>query len=199
MGQGEKSYHIKSNYSATSNPGVSNDINQGYAIGSHWVNTSTDKSFICVDNTAGAAVWNAVDVDNVGISNVVEDTTPELGGELDTNSHNIKVVGQVYAPFFTLPTSGAITIDWNKSNKQKSVLSASGISFANPSNLKDGASYTLMLVQDRTGGRTVTWGSNFLWDKGITPVLSTVGDSIDIIHFVSDGVKLYGVFHKGFR
>lgn len=45
------------NLTATTNPGSTDDINKGYAVGSMWVNTSSKFEFVCVDNTAGAAVW----------------------------------------------------------------------------------------------------------------------------------------------
>lgn len=49
------------NLAATSDPIVTNDADGGYSVGSHWVNTSNNKTFVCVDNTNGAAVWNQVD------------------------------------------------------------------------------------------------------------------------------------------
>ena len=42
---------------ATSNPTIANDALQNYAVGSIWVNVSTDKIFICVDSTNNAAQW----------------------------------------------------------------------------------------------------------------------------------------------
>jgi len=47
----------KNNYTATSNPGVSNDITEGYEAGSQWLNTSTNTFFKCAKNSNGAAVW----------------------------------------------------------------------------------------------------------------------------------------------
>ncbi len=41
----------------TTDPGTGDDINDGVLVGNRWVNTSTDKSFVCVDNTAAAAIW----------------------------------------------------------------------------------------------------------------------------------------------
>lgn len=46
------------NFAATSNPGVSNDVTQGYYPGSRWLNTTTKKMWTCVDNTASAAAWS---------------------------------------------------------------------------------------------------------------------------------------------
>jgi hypothetical protein len=45
------------NIVATSNPGVNDDINAGYNVGSIWVNVSTDAIYFCADAADGAAVW----------------------------------------------------------------------------------------------------------------------------------------------
>jgi hypothetical protein len=47
----------QNNTSATANPTVTNDANQGYAPGSLWLNTSTGRVFLCVGNAVGAAVY----------------------------------------------------------------------------------------------------------------------------------------------
>lgn len=44
----------KQNFSATTDPSTSDD---SYNISSIWVNNSTNKIFICVNNTSGNAVW----------------------------------------------------------------------------------------------------------------------------------------------
>lgn len=45
------------NFNASTNPGVGNDITQGYTQGSVWINATTDEVFTCTDQTAGAALW----------------------------------------------------------------------------------------------------------------------------------------------
>ena len=45
------------NLSATSAPTVNDDSGDGYRVGSIWIDTTADKSYICVDATAGAAAW----------------------------------------------------------------------------------------------------------------------------------------------
>lgn len=42
---------------ATVNPAVTDDIADGYGIGTIWVNTATNTAYILTDSTAGAAVW----------------------------------------------------------------------------------------------------------------------------------------------
>jgi hypothetical protein len=45
-------------YVATTDPGPTNDITQGYSVGSAGLNSTTGIVFICRDNTAGVAVWD---------------------------------------------------------------------------------------------------------------------------------------------
>jgi hypothetical protein len=61
---------------ATSAPGVTNDIDEGYTVGSLWLDVTADKAYICVDNTDGAAVWKEISPTagsgaNVALSNLV--------------------------------------------------------------------------------------------------------------------------------
>ena len=47
----------RANRSATAAPGVTNDISEGYVVGSPWNDVTNDLSYECLDNTDGAAVW----------------------------------------------------------------------------------------------------------------------------------------------
>ena len=81
---------IKSNLAATVDPTANEDSGDGYAVGSIWINTTGDKSFVCVDATVAAAVWKETSAGaGGGIGSVVEDTTPQLGGMLDVNGQSI--------------------------------------------------------------------------------------------------------------
>lgn len=42
---------------ATVAPTVNNDIDEGYVVGSRWIDVTADKEYVCLDNTDGAAVW----------------------------------------------------------------------------------------------------------------------------------------------
>ena len=46
-----------SRYDAVTAPSASNDTNQGYSVGSTWINTNTGTTYTCVDATSTAAVW----------------------------------------------------------------------------------------------------------------------------------------------
>ena len=47
-------------WTATSDPGSSSDINQGYSVGSFRYNTSNQRLWFCTNNTASAAGWTRI-------------------------------------------------------------------------------------------------------------------------------------------
>ena len=47
----------KSNLSAVAAPTVNDDANSDYAVASRWFDVVNDKEYVCLDATAGAAVW----------------------------------------------------------------------------------------------------------------------------------------------
>ncbi len=58
-------------------------------------------------------------------------------------------------------------------------------------------SFTMLLTQDATGSRTVTWPGSVVW-QGSAPVLATAAASVDILTFftLDGGTTWYG-FHAG--
>ena len=48
-------------YDATSAPGVTNDVDEGYSAGSLWVDVTNNKIYGCADASDGAADWNQLD------------------------------------------------------------------------------------------------------------------------------------------
>lgn len=47
----------KNNLTAIANPVVGDDTLDGYETGSRWINVTSDEEFVCLDASAGAAVW----------------------------------------------------------------------------------------------------------------------------------------------
>ena len=54
--------NLKSKLDAAVGPTANDDSTQGYAVGSLWINVNTDKTYLCVDSTAAAAVWRRTDI-----------------------------------------------------------------------------------------------------------------------------------------
>jgi hypothetical protein len=51
---------LVNNYTATTNPGPSNDSSQGYSTGSVWFNQTLQTIYSCINATKGAANWTEV-------------------------------------------------------------------------------------------------------------------------------------------
>lgn len=56
------------NLTATVAPDADNDSTESYVIGSVWVDVTNDRAYICVDNTATAAVWIEMAQSSSGLS-----------------------------------------------------------------------------------------------------------------------------------
>jgi len=86
------------------------------------------------------------------------------------------------------------TISWDASANQVTSVTLSGNrTFGAPTNQKDGAVYVLIVIQDGTGSRTITWNAVFKWVGGSAPTLTTTASARDIFVFVSNGTNLYEV------
>ncbi len=113
-----------------------------------------------------------------------------LSGENVTNALNLQVDGQGYSPTLTLTDAATITWDTNSGQVSKVTL-ADNRTMAAPTNLQDGAFYSILVQQDGTGSRTLAWNAIFKWNAGTAPTLSTAANSIDFFNFRSDGTNLY--------
>jgi hypothetical protein len=59
-------------------------------------------------------------------------------------------------------------------------------------NAVSGGTYTLILQQDATGGRTITWPVNVKWSGGATPIFASAANAVTVITFVYDGTTFFG-------
>lgn len=93
-----------------------------------------------------------------------------------------------------------LNVSWDLNLEQtlELTLDNAGLILDNPTNQKQHGYYTLVIKQDGTGGRSLTFGSNFKWKAGTVPSLSTAANAVDIISFISDGTNMYGVAQLDF-
>lgn len=96
--------HYKNNATG-SDPTPGDDQNDGYEPGSIWINTSSDKVFVCVNSNIGAAIWNEV----------VDDKTAQTIGGVKTFSSNVIVQGNfdVQGTTTTIDTATLVVEDPN--------------------------------------------------------------------------------------
>lgn len=84
--------------------------------------------------------------------------------------------------------AATITINWSLGNVQSVVLGGNrNIEFTDG---QDGARYTLMLVQDDTGSRTVTWNATTMrFADNTTPTLTTTANKTDYFAILYNGLS----------
>lgn len=61
-----------------------------------------------------------------------------------------------------------------------------------PTNLVEGQTLVLHVIQDGTGSRTLTWNAAFVWPAATAPTLTTTAGREDIFQFQCRNGKLYG-------
>lgn len=146
---------------------------------------------------------------------VSQDTTPQLGGNLDVNGNQLVSVSNgniVIAPngtgktkvsalnynegaIYSLgTTSGTITPDVANGNVQKITLNGN-LTLNAFANAVAGQSMTIIITQDATGSRTLT--STMKWADGFKD-LSTGANAIDIVSIYYDGTTYYASLATAF-
>lgn len=136
-----------------------------------------------------------------GLSNVVEDTTPQLGGTLDVNGNAIgdgteaiQLDGGPYSPVETITDGATGTADLSKSNVFKWTLPANDDSRALAfSNAQVGMRFVVRIdASSWNSGFTATWTwpSNLKWPGGMAPDPSSdVDDSVyEFIYYGSTDI-----------
>lgn len=132
--------------------------------------------------------------------------TNDGNGILHRMYHRRQIAGtwsawlEVGAPAYQTLTDAA-TINWDTEQGKTAqvTIAATGRTMAAPTNLKAGDTYTLIVIQDGTGSRTITtWNTVFKFAGGVKPTLSTAAGAKDIMSFVSDGTNLYGTWMNNF-
>jgi hypothetical protein len=86
-------------------------------------------------------------------------------------------------------TDGAnIAVDADASNRFRVVLGGNR-TLSNPTNARNGAIIEILVVQDASGSRTLSYGSKFVFPGGTAPTLTTAANRADILTFSYDAVS----------
>jgi hypothetical protein len=183
---------INSTHSGSSRP-------SGAVAGTIWLDTTSatsptlkyydgadDISLATIDHSANTVNWLDSTVSITGLA------TTASGTVLTLSDANILFAKKGYFAEQTL-TDGA-TIDWNLSTQQVAKVTLAGNRTLNaPTNQQAGAFYSLAIIQDGTGSRTLTFNSAYKFTGATAPTLTTTASAKDIIIFKSDGTNLLEV------
>jgi len=189
-------------HSALSNLDYASAGHTGFAPTSH---THTESQISDLDHDAvklqGRNVASTVPTDgqslvwSSGSSNWAPSTiSGGSGGISDTDSVEWKK--QQYFDSTSLTASGT-TVAWDLETKQFTSLTLAGnYTLSNPTNAPASGrgNYILVVKQDGTGGRTLSFSSKYKFSDGNAPTLSTGSNAVDLITFIYDDVSgnMYG-------
>ena len=148
-------------------------------------------SILAANNAIGANNWaNLVGTSANSFANITY--APKNGPTINSPTFTGNYTINANVAFVSL-TDGA-TINWDVTQGSVATILLGGNRvMAAPTNLKVGT-YILHIIQDGTGGRTLTWNSVFKWPAGVAPVLTTTANRRDLFSFVCDGTNLYGSY-----
>ena len=96
---------------ATAAPTVNNDIDEGYVVGSRWIDVTADKEYVCLDNTDGAAVWTET-TGGAGAYELATDAETVTGTATDKVTTPANITAKMAAPGAiggTTPATGVFT------------------------------------------------------------------------------------------
>ena len=89
---------------------------------------------------------------------------------------------QVDSPIVTLTDAASVAVNFNTGNHFLVSL-AGNRTLENPTNGKVGQVGHIYVVQDGTGGRTLSYGDMYNFPSGTAPVLTSVSGSVDLLVF----------------
>ncbi len=151
---------IKSNLAAAVAPTANEDSDDGYTVGSRWIDTTADKEYVLLDATVAAAVWTETTYieknEPWGVAASDETTVITTGtGKASFSIPWAYTVTAVYASVNTGSTSGVITIDINEDGTsilstkltidqdEKSSITAAAAAVISDSSIAAGAEITV--------------------------------------------------------
>ena len=110
---------------------------------------------------------------------------------------NVDVTGQAWSNTHALTQAATIAWDCDLGNSAETTMTGNRTLGA-PTNLKDGATYVLKIIQDGTGTRTLAYNAVWKFPGGTAPVLSTGSGEVDMLTAWSDGTNLYASLQNNF-
>ena len=144
---------------------------------------------------SGAATLTGILKGN-GTSAFTAVTAPSgtIVGTTDTQTLSAKtltnptVTNYVETPY-SANSSTAITLDLTNGTVQ--IITLTGNATITMPTATSGKSFVMLLKQDGTGSRTVTW-STVKWAGGTAPTITSTASRLDLLSFFADGTNWYG-------
>lgn len=156
-------------------------ITMTYGSGGTAVIPNGEKRLVWCDGTAcytpSASASDATTVGGI---------TPALFARRDQS--NAFTGGRNSSPWITVVEGPVTTIDSSLGNHQRLTLTGNR-AMAAPTNTVDGLPIVLQIRQDASGGRTLTWSSEFVFETGLPPTLAAGAFGIDLFLMFYDAAN----------
>lgn len=104
----------------------------------------------------------------------------------------VTLANQLEADKTVYEESDAATVTFNLNNSKIQRVTLAGNRTLALSNETDNRSFIIILKQDGTGSRTVTWWSGIVWPNGVEPTLTTGATKYDVFGFIKIGSTYIG-------
>jgi len=143
--------------------------------------TTTGTGILTFLGTPTSANLATAVTDETGTGSLVFGTNPSVTNPTVTN---------YVETLYSANTSTAITVSLANGTVQN--LTLTGNATITMPTAVAGKSFIIILSQDATGGRTVTW-STVSWPSATAPTITSTASKKDIYSFFSDGTNWYGV------
>lgn len=191
LGVGTSAPKLRVQWSAAS---AQNAPTLGTAQGIAYLTNNDANYGLCIGNSsATGAVWfQAQRTDGTATAyDIVFNTAGgNVGIGVATPQAKLDLSGDYKEGVVTANTGTAYTI--NTANGTVQILTLTGnCTFTFPTAVA-GESFTLLLKQDGTGSRTVTWPAAVKWPGGTAPTITSTASKLDKYIFTSDGTNWYG-------
>jgi len=199
-----------SEYSASSSSNTdidSIDLGEGTMVPSDVNNALREMMAHLADMNAGTAAIQ----DTFTLSDPADDTKRVRFDAVDVTTGNTRVLtvpdadatiaGLSVAQEFTktqnfdaTTLTDAASISWDASvNQVTSVTITASRAMAAPTNMVDGGVYVITVIQDGTGGYTMSWNGVFKFAGATAPVVTATANARDTFVFISDGTNMYEI------
>ncbi len=171
---------------------VRGDIITSQGVGGAWTRLPKGAAGTVLRSDGTDVVYSIVNLatdvtGNLPSANLGTTGTPQfarvgIGGAADATDA-LKISGQYGARTHDAGNSAtAITLNWNNSNTQ--LVTLTGNATFTLSNPKDGYRYLLVLKQDATGTRTVTWPAAVKWSGGTAPTITSAAGKVSVVTLI---------------
>ncbi|MHC5536649.1 hypothetical protein ACYOEI_00060 [Singulisphaera rosea] len=139
--------------------------------------------------------WQVENLGTAGSQGAQGSAGPQgFQGASGTGSQGPQGIG-VNHPFTTDTDGSTVTFDMSTSTVHSVTLG--GNRTLAVSNVTSGQTFLVILKQDGTGSRTVTWFSGITWANGTAPTLTTTANKQDVFSFLQIGTNTYLGFVVG--